>query len=100
LTDSRFDYIKNDSEVTYLKAKLKEKKEHEPGVTTQDYIETSDSNLLGHSLTETEMFDRTKKYIWQRNKLRTECLTRFRKDIDLHLIVLTGIPVTLTSFYP
>jgi len=36
------------------------------------------------------MLDSTKKYIWQRNKLRIESLTRFRKDIDLHLIVLTG----------
>lgn len=103
LTDSRFDYIKNDSEVTYLKAKLKgrlllrefpnfsffliERKEHETGVTTQDYIETSDSNLLGYSLTEAEMLDVNIFFFIQLFRLIRVQKNTFGKEISFELNV-------------
>lgn len=103
LTDSRFDYIKNDSEVIYLKTKLKgrllsrkppnfsffliERKEHETGVTAQDYIETSDSNFLGYSLTETEMLDVNIFFFIQLFRLIRVQKNTFGKEINFELNV-------------
>jgi len=42
---------------------IQEKREYEVGTTTEDFIETSDSNLIGYNLTENEMLD-VIKIIW------------------------------------